>query len=464
MNIDQLWADKYAPDKEAQLAIRPSKLTEVKFQIQTSALAGSPDNHKLLVLSGPTGCGKSTMIRILGPTLGYDVVDWANQPTETRYSIDYGYESNMTRFEEFLQRSIQSIHSLDDAIEPCSRQKIILLDDIPDILNDTNKFRFQNLLQRSLRIKKRFLLVLVISDAWMYTESKYSSNDQRLTSLRDLVPQQILQSEHCRLVQCNPIVKSQLVKVMDRILDAEFGKAKSQIMSKNQVSEIAELSQGDIRCAINTLQFYSLTVNRVSTVPSKRKKTNDTRQNLLGRGAPLELFHALGKVLYCKRDRHGVPESEPETIMELLPVDHDVFLAYLHENYIKCHQTIEGCAEAMEQFSDADYLSSMGDWREPARLQYQSLVAMRGFMLTRKSPIKGGIEMNKPTYNSKFVQQAILDDRLARTMVQKEELTDPGEWGDEISEDFSEDDFDDIFGDGTDLADLVDDFACPPSS
>lgn len=35
---------------------------------------------KLLILTGPTGCGKSTSIRLLAKSMDYDIIEWSNHP------------------------------------------------------------------------------------------------------------------------------------------------------------------------------------------------------------------------------------------------------------------------------------------------------------------------------------------------------------------------------------------------
>lgn len=66
-------------------------------------------------------------------------------------------------------------------------------------------------------------------------------------------------------------------------------------------------SSGDIRNGINSLQFHSVTVGKLTEDKKKKKKrtlrsslARDSDKYLGGRDTALQLFHAVGKIIYCK--------------------------------------------------------------------------------------------------------------------------------------------------------------------
>jgi GTPase SAR1 family protein len=62
-----LWADQFSPSEPSQLAIHPKKLSTVHAWL-IDALHGAPHTRKyrrVLILAGPAGCGKSTIIHSL---------------------------------------------------------------------------------------------------------------------------------------------------------------------------------------------------------------------------------------------------------------------------------------------------------------------------------------------------------------------------------------------------------------
>ncbi|KAJ1565753.1 Cell cycle checkpoint protein rad17 [Nowakowskiella sp. JEL0078] len=74
---DDLWVDKYKPTSENELAIHRKKLQEVKTWL-ISAFSSGNKKDKLLVLTGPTGSGKTAVIEVLSKELNFEVVQWIN--------------------------------------------------------------------------------------------------------------------------------------------------------------------------------------------------------------------------------------------------------------------------------------------------------------------------------------------------------------------------------------------------
>ncbi len=88
-----------------------------------------------------------------------------------------------------------------------------------------------------------------------------------------------------------------------------------------------------------------------------------------GRDPSLDLFHALGKVLYCKREEGGGgghpsarPLSrsnllfDPEEVLDRAPTSPESFACFLHQNYPPFFSKMEDLAEAAGRISDADQL------------------------------------------------------------------------------------------------------------
>lgn len=92
---------------------------------------------------------------------------------------------------------------------------------------------------------------------------------------------------------------------MKKVLKNIIQKERLRI-NDNKLEEIIEISHGDIRNAINTLQFLSPR----SIATKKLKTSNPTHfDDHIGN---LSLFHAVGKVIYAKREPDGTFKSKPE--------------------------------------------------------------------------------------------------------------------------------------------------------
>jgi hypothetical protein len=147
-------------------------------------------------------------------------------------------------------------------------------------------------------------------------------------------------------------------------------------------------------------------------------------------------------------------------------VDNDIFISFLQQNSLYFFDDIESCAKSLEYLSVADTIRSQVEWQENISSSYRNLVTMYGIM--SKPPRKSAstyFSMQKPyvydtrasirRQRSENYQQQLLQSVQYRTgLTEAEEIK---ELEDDPIEDFSEDEYDDIFGDGTDL-DLLEGF------
>lgn len=73
----ELWVERHAPASEEGLVVHKKKVAEVRewLEEQRGSL-GRPGVPRLLVVTGPPGCGKSTVLTLLARGLGFDVSEW----------------------------------------------------------------------------------------------------------------------------------------------------------------------------------------------------------------------------------------------------------------------------------------------------------------------------------------------------------------------------------------------------
>ncbi|CAC5393975.1 HRAD17 [Mytilus coruscus] len=212
---------------------------------------------------------------------------------------------------------------------------------------------------------------------------------------------------------------------------------------------IAMSSAGDIRGAINALQFAcekdtgdlmsggrlkgNASLKKQSSSRSNKMKSKTKSESpanpdcelasIGGRDTSLFLFRALGKILYCKRDDPsnysdlpGLPSHlseherdpliiNPEDVVEKSHLSGEYFTAYLHQNYLEFYSNIDDLVRSTEYLSDADYLTI--DWASRSVLQeYAASVATRGIIHCNSSRSKhdavssglGWRPLNKPQW------------------------------------------------------------------
>ncbi|KAF1803566.1 Rad17 cell cycle checkpoint protein-domain-containing protein [Mucor lusitanicus] len=435
-----LWADQYEPKSMADVCVRGDKVRELQGAIESSAIGSRQGHYKLLLLSGQSGIGKSTLVRLLCKSMNYDILEWINPSND--YDPTDSHTHTMTLFSRFLTSSILR----------GSQRQIIFVDDMPDITTDDIKRQLHSILKHIVYSPAKFLLIMVATDAWMESLS-YRDYDSKLNRSIDIIPAELNTDLRVKHIKFNPVNKTNMNKVLKNILSQEHAN-----VPKDRLDDIIEKSDGDIRAAINTLQFDTIHSRKARKVPSK-KKSGD-KPPFDDKTGPLTLFHAVGKVLYAKRNPNGTYESKPEHILAKCPVDNDTFITYLHQNYSEFFDDMESCTTLLNYLSDADTIRSQHDWQDTSASIYRGLVSVNGIMI---NPPR-----ERTTYRQQFFDKPRFYEAQLATQQQKlenyrkdfmasvqsrmadYESQEQMEYQDDPIQDFSEDEFDDIYGDDDD--------------
>ncbi|NWJ03802.1 RAD17 protein, partial [Crypturellus undulatus] len=417
---DEPWVDKYKPETQNDLAVHKKKIEEVEAWLKMHVFQRkSKQDGTILLLTGPAGCGKTATVQILVKDLGIQVQEWTNPVTldftkEDIKSI-FGHDSNFhtypsqtqaALFQDFLLRAnkYNKLQMLGESSE--NDKKLILIEDIPNqFYRDPSSLH--EILRRFVRTS-RCPLIFIISDNFS------GDSNQRL-----LFPKDILEELCISNISFKPVAPTNMMRVLNRIatIEATMNREKSYVPDKTSLESICRGCLGDIRSAINSLQFssmkdYSLDCSfrsrkkGTSTLKceagiskaSKKNKTdnleNEEIQAIGGKDASIFLFHALGKIIYCKRE--PLSESEfpqlpshlsefhrdtlviqPEEIVEKSHMSGSMFNLYLHQNYVEFFTNIDDVVRASEYMSTADVLCSNWNSR-PVMEKYSVSVATRG--------------------------------------------------------------------------------------
>ncbi|RUS31460.1 Rad17 cell cycle checkpoint protein-domain-containing protein [Jimgerdemannia flammicorona] len=510
-----LWVDKHVPHTEDEIAVNKKKIAEVRnwfndtFAPTYRSTIYQP-SERLLILTGPAGSGKTAVLRMLSMEMNFEIIEWSNPYNEN--SLTGGAKGDdedgrdredyipvLRKFQEFISRAnkypslIMSSSSLSDHTTtvtdvflplspptsgqrpPPSPRKVILIEDIPNISSPPVKTLFHSILRAFLRSPRcRYPIVLIISDATIRNTSDADGTgastatsfarrreQESLADVRTVVPPDVLNAPGCRRVQFNPIAVTFMIKALSQTAAAEFGPGARP--GREYLEEVAEASNGDVRSALNTLQFLSLAggvgggmadtgqagrrgvkvagrkKSREAVRGNKRKRTRDADEEDVGelhsgrsvsgvggRESSLALFHALGKILYNKRigdsgeeqdsrqenmislcplpehmlvHRRPSMKSNPEHVLDNVPVDPDIFTLYLHQNYLSFMTEVEECAVASDWFSTADHLVGLGGWENTTNTSYYAnLLSTRGLMFSHTCPVSRQQKVYRPEY------------------------------------------------------------------
>lgn len=245
------WTEKHAPARLQDVAINPQKVKEV-----VRALAA----HRVVVLSGPPGSSKSTMLRLLARQQSLQIVEF------TPPSSGLGFVGILNVFREFLL----GVSFCDPATT------LVLIDELPNVVHDSTREAFEEALLEYARLPAAPKAVVA------FTEIEVSAN----YSDAIIVPRvlgQLVHAPGCAWVKANPISTRFLAKALDRVVASE-----GLALDATNRAELAAC--GDIRSALTALEFYA-------KIRAQAPDAATTVSSLL-RTSTVNLFHAVGKIVY----------------------------------------------------------------------------------------------------------------------------------------------------------------------
>jgi len=325
-----LWVDKHAPRSSGDLAVHKKKVEEVREWLKradASLQLGLPPTPRMLVLSGPTGSGKSAMLQVLAQELHFEVCEWLeprsepfNLPFQPGMEPSAPYESRMKQFATFLHSSLRTLSlclapsgsNTASATSHGMRRRLVLLDELPNTAgghrSDELAHQLQGLLRRALLVA-RFPIVLVLCTG----ADSSSSLPKQLETLLGPDAQNCLVTS----VQVNPVADMFLTKALKVVAAQE-----RVDLPATALSGIIAKANGDLRSAVHALQYLSTGRKRqgpqqlVSKPASRSKKLlgkralseeaaaaaaggSTTAKTLEAdhRDRFLDLFHSIGSIL-----------------------------------------------------------------------------------------------------------------------------------------------------------------------
>ncbi|KAL0939231.1 cell cycle checkpoint protein rad17 [Colletotrichum truncatum] len=460
------WSERFGPVNLDELAVHKRKVADVRQWLED--VVGGRLRQRLLLLKGAAGSGKTTTMRLLAKDMGCELLEWRN-PTGAN-GANLGYSSASAQFQEFLGRSGKFGQlELDVATEAprpnekteSSSQKIILVEEFPNTFSrsSTALTSFRNSILGYLATNTPSLtafgrrpssepitpVVLVISETLLTTTSASADS---FTAHRLLGPE-ILRHPGTRVIEFNAIAPTLLAKALELVVLKEARKSGRKRTPGPQVlKRLGEI--GDIRSAISSLEFMCLKGDQdadwgAKVALSKQSKGAkagisltkgelDTLELISQREASLGIFHAVGKVVYNKREEtlgrsnpaevlpnylahHSRPkpsEVSVDTLIDETGTDTQTFISALHENYMLSCETVppldastpldyvNGC---IEYLSESDLLCPSSDIFFGGRGAYAGFgrdtgshvlrqdeiafqVAVRGLLFSLPSPVK----------------------------------------------------------------------------
>ncbi|CAI4038642.1 hypothetical protein SMKI_05G2570 [Saccharomyces mikatae IFO 1815] len=290
----QQWHEKYKPTNLEQVAIHKKKLKDVREALDAMFL---PDaKHRILLLSGPSGCSKSTVIKELSRVVVPKYRQKSNVTSLRRTSNNYDVTEfrgdcvvndlpQMENFSEFLKNARYLV---------MSNLSLILIEDLPNVFHMDTRRRFQQLILQWLYSPEPLLPPLVIC----ITECEIPENDNNSRTFgidytfnaETIMNKEILMHPRLKRIRFNPINSTLLKKQLQFICveNMTMLKEKRKWSKRQEVINYIAHETGDIRSAITTLQFWAMSSNDL-LVPTRE--------------STISYFHAIGKVIHGSHSR-----------------------------------------------------------------------------------------------------------------------------------------------------------------
>ena len=398
------------------------------------------------MLRGPSGSGKTATLRLLAKELKSELMEWQN-PVGTSFENE-SFISLAAQFDEFLSRTIkfqgldlsntENIEPLGD-LQPTQRQPrmIVMIEDFPNTFSRGSSvlLNFRESILRYLahntpspqsKAKEERITPVVM----IITETHMSSSSDRSESFTvgRLLGRQLIQHPSVTVIDFNPIAPTLLSKALSTIV--RKGNTVRPRKWTPSTALLKQISQsGDIRNSTNSLQLAYLFDQGEPTVGSAKatskqgsaSKSQTLASEMAFRDNIVDLFHAVGKVLYNKRKdipeastpppahlrHHHRPFQSEVSIGKLyedIGTDVDTFISTLHENYpLSCfgQDFADNLDDCIANLSDSElFLSSSlvrGSGGAPTSLfqtDYAFNLASRGLLFSLPYPVERGKTMS----------------------------------------------------------------------
>ncbi|MCS7111790.1 MAG: replication factor C large subunit [Sulfolobales archaeon] len=352
---------------------RPKNLMEVVNQEEAKAkivewLSKWPNvSKKALLLYGPPGCGKTSLVEAIANEYVYELIEMN--------ASDFRRKTDIER----IALKASTSHSLFGF-----SKKIVLLDEIDGISVREDEGALEAI--QELIEKTNIPVIMTANNPW----------DQNLRILRNLA----------EFVQFRKLTKTDMRGLLMKICKAE-----KIVCSEDAINYIIERSEGDLRAAINDLQSVGegsseVTLERTKLLLRPRDKEKD----------PFETLRSIFSANYAWQAKAVTNQTQ---------LDYEQLKMWLEENIPLQYTDLEDLARAFDSLSRADlYMGRIvktGDWD---LLSYAIDLMTAGVALSAKNNSKDKYRWVKYNFPQRILKasglkevRSIRDD-LAQTLAQ----------------------------------------------
>ncbi|MEK6952784.1 MAG: replication factor C large subunit [Nanoarchaeota archaeon] len=310
------FTEKYRPRKLDEVFVSKEKILMLKKLIL---------EKKPVIMNGPTGSGKTSLVYALADELNYDVFEINGSDYRNKNNIDL----------------IVKPSSLEGSL--FGRGRIILIDDIEGLSGTKDRGGVQAL--ANVLNESKWPIVITTTDAY----------NQKISILR----------KRSGLIEIDPFDSLTIFNILKKICDNE-----DIIYDEAALKELSRRASGDIRAAINDLQ----------NLTSKNKELGkESLESLDDREKKEEIFTALN-LIFKGREIGKVVNS-----IEKTDVDLDEAFLWIDENLPLQYLKNKDLFSAYESLSKADIFNGrIIRWQYWRFLVYRNFFMTAGVALSKE--------------------------------------------------------------------------------
>ncbi|CAG9863550.1 unnamed protein product [Phyllotreta striolata] len=375
-----------APVAVSDLAVHPKKIEEVENWLKFAVFQDKSKTAKFLLLTGPTGSGKTATLSVLCKTLGISITEWIT-PIDQEY--EYNRTNQIEQFSEFL------FDAKYPSLFESSLNRLTLVEDFPNAVI-RNPEQFCEILESCRYINQPI--------AFICTEA----HNANVNLQRTLFPDEVLLKFNINHISFNSCAARQLKLALKRA--EALVKSNPDVLkqpSSTVIDAILASADGDIRNAMNQFHMASLLGSgdlptvKISTEeekPGKRKRSKDSvKLDVMNKDQSLGLFHGLGRVLQPKRKQLGNSWRLVKNVGSLVDefsIQPQMFMSFLFENYPKYFGDITDAAKAANILSSSVLL--LDNWDRHESLEFALWNSILGLMVVNEHKVSKWNQIRGP--------------------------------------------------------------------
>mmetsp|Transcript_12252 Transcript_12252/g.18301 ORF Transcript_12252/g.18301 Transcript_12252/m.18301 type:complete len:671 (-) Transcript_12252:2935-4947(-) len=344
-------------DKATEKKILLNTIKNNKFNRQIEDLKDQVENPyypKMMLLTGPPGCCKKSLIEDLAKEkqikleyfnethyTSFRTKQYAMQSLNFKEKANFNhYKSEMEYIKEFLtdyridesQRRIKVFQQLPQVSQKNIEKMYALIEKYTGYTKAT-QFKSQKMGYKKYMMPTRHHTPIIIIHTFEQAASTYAS-------IYKYFPLGMIKGNFVNYVELKQITEHRIKGVLKHIAKNEHN-----YVPEDTLEQLAINAKGDLRQAINQLEFYCSGTKAVAPMKANENATDFYRS----------IFHTTNKLIYAKRDPdtnqldyqiNKIPDEIHTTPAKLIP--------YIHHNLISHIKDPKAYEKIMSYFSDSD--------------------------------------------------------------------------------------------------------------